>query len=165
MAMSELNRRRWRSFRRNGRAFWSLVIFSVLFVVAMLAEVVANDKPVVVSYRGELFFPAYNFYPETAFGGDFGTEAIYRDEAVQCLIVTGGRQECWDEPDSLIAAAIMSAIVKPFILGIIGEPGAHEILDFTDLALGVGLMGAALHGFALVLKDAVALKEDHDQII
>ncbi|MBO9454379.1 ABC transporter permease [Paracoccus sp. R12_1] len=104
MAMSELNRRRWRSFRRNGRAFWSLVIFSVLFVVAMLAEVVANDKPVVVSYRGELFFPAYKFYPETAFGGDFGTEAIYRDEAVQCLIVTGGRQECWDEPDSLSAA-------------------------------------------------------------
>ncbi|RJL19216.1 ABC transporter permease [Paracoccus siganidrum] len=104
MAMSELNRRRWRNFRRNKRAFWSLVIFSVLFVTSMLAEVVANDKPILVSFRGELHVPAYKFYPETAFGGDFRTEAIYRDEAVQCLIVTGGREECWDEPDELIAA-------------------------------------------------------------
>ncbi|MFC0200265.1 ABC transporter permease [Paracoccus rhizosphaerae] len=104
MAMSELNRRRWRNFRRNGRAFWSLVIFSVLFVVAMFAEVVANDKPIVVSYRGELYWPAYNFYPETAFGGDFGTEAIYRDPAVQCLIVSGGSQDCWDDPEGLVEA-------------------------------------------------------------
>lgn len=104
MALSELNRRRWRSFRRNGRAFWSLILFTGLFVTAMCAEIVANDKPIIAGYRGELFFPAYRFYPETAFGGDFGTEAIYRDEAVQCLIVTGGRQECWDDPDTLIAA-------------------------------------------------------------
>ncbi|MGZ3217327.1 ABC transporter permease [Paracoccus sp. T5] len=109
MAMSELNRRRWRNFRRNGRAFWSLVIFSLLFVTAMLAEVVANDKPIVVSYRGELFWPAYNFYPETAFGGDFGTEAIYRDEAVQCLIVSGGREECWDDPEGILEAVELGA--------------------------------------------------------
>lgn len=104
MAMSELNRRRWRNFRRNKRAFWSAIIFSILFVIAMFAEVVANDKPIVVSYRGELYFPVYNFYPETAFGGDFKTEAIYKDEAVQCLIVTGGMQDCWDDPETLIAA-------------------------------------------------------------
>ncbi|MBC9245656.1 ABC transporter permease [Paracoccus sp. 11-3] len=104
MALSELNRRRWRNFRRNKRAFWSAIIFSILFVIAMFAEVVANDKPIVVSYRGELYFPVYNFYPETAFGGDFKTEAIYKDEAVQCLIVTGGVQDCWDDPETLIAA-------------------------------------------------------------
>lgn len=52
-----------------------------------------------VRYRGEFFFPVYQFYPETAFGGDFRTEAIYTDPAVQCLIVTGGRQECWDTPE------------------------------------------------------------------
>ncbi|MFN4061848.1 ABC transporter permease [Paracoccus hibiscisoli] len=104
MAMSELNRRRLRNFRRNGRAFWSLVIFSVLFVTAMFAEIVANDKPIVVRYQGDLYWPAYNFYPETAFGGDFGTEAIYRDEAVQCLIISGGREACWDDPEGLIEA-------------------------------------------------------------
>ena len=71
MAVSELNRRRWRSFRRNKRAFWSLVVFTLLFVIAMFAELVANNKPILVSFRGELHVPAYKFYPETAFGGDF----------------------------------------------------------------------------------------------
>ncbi|NHF72616.1 ABC transporter permease [Paracoccus xiamenensis] len=103
MALSELNRRRWRNFRRNTRAFWSLVIFAVLFTVAMFAELVANDKPIVVSYRGELYFPVYNFYPETTFGGDFATQAIYTDPAVQCLIVSGGREECWDDPEGFMA--------------------------------------------------------------
>lgn len=67
--------------------------------------------------------------------------------------------------DSLIAAAIMSAVVVPFLLDILGEPDPGRIFRFSDLALGVGLMGAALHGFALVLKDAVALKEDNDQFV
>ncbi|MBK4215654.1 ABC transporter permease [Paracoccus caeni] len=104
MALSELNRRRWRNFRRNGRAFWSLVIFSVLFLVALAADFVANDKPIVVSYRGDLYFPIQNFYPETTFGGDLRTSAIYSDIAIQCMIKTGGREECWDEPEDLIAA-------------------------------------------------------------
>lgn len=104
MAVSELNRRRWRNFRRNGRAFWSLVIFAVLFVTAMFAEIVANDKPIVVRYQGELYWPAYNFYPETTFGGDFGTEAVYREAEVQCLIVSGGREDCWDDPEGFMAA-------------------------------------------------------------
>ena len=103
MMLSALNQRRWRNFRRNRRAFWSLVIFAVLFVLSLLAEVIANDKPIVVGYRGELYFPAYRFYPETTFGGDFGTEAIYRDPGVQCLIVSGGRPECWDAPEDVMA--------------------------------------------------------------
>lgn len=105
MALSPLNARRWRNFAANRRAFWSLWIFLALFVASLFAEVIANDKPVLVRYRGEFFFPAYRFYPETAFGGDFRTEAIYRDEAVQCLIVTGGRQECWDDPQGVITEA------------------------------------------------------------
>ncbi|MDF3608470.1 ABC transporter permease [Paracoccus sp. DMF-8] len=105
MAVSELNRRRWRNFRRNGRAFWSLVIFTVLFVLSLFAELIANDKPIVVSYRGSLYFPVYNFHSEKTFGGEFGTEAIYSDPSVQCLIVTGGRQECWENPETTTAQA------------------------------------------------------------
>ena len=104
MAMSELNRRRLRNFRRNRRAFWSLILFSVLFVASLFAELIANDRPIMVSYKGEYYFPVYRFYPETAFGGDFGTEAIYTDPGVQCLIKTGGRPECWDDPEGVIAA-------------------------------------------------------------
>ncbi|MDP0929605.1 ABC transporter permease [Paracoccus onubensis] len=104
MAISELNRRRLRNFRRNRRAFWSLVILTILFVISSFAELVANDRPIVVSYRGELYWPVKNFYPESAFGSDFNTEAIYTDPAVQCLIKSGGREACWDEPEQIIAS-------------------------------------------------------------
>ncbi len=67
--------------------------------------------------------------------------------------------------DSLIGAAIMSAIVAPAILGAMNEPGTHEVLRFTDLALGVGLMGIALHGFAGVMRDAVAIKKENDEFV
>ena len=105
MAMTELTRRRLRNFRRNKRAFWSLILFSLLFVASLFAELIANDRPIVVSFKGSLHFPVYRFYPETAFGGDFGTEAIYTDPGVQCLIKTGGRPECWDDPEGVEAEA------------------------------------------------------------
>ena len=102
MALSPLNQRRWRNFRRNGRAFWSLIIFSVLFGLSLFAEFIANDKPILVKYRGEFYTPIFNFYPETKFGGDFQTEAIYRDPEVQCLIDSGGLEECFDDPEGII---------------------------------------------------------------
>ncbi|WP_420821362.1 ABC transporter permease [Pseudooceanicola aestuarii] len=103
--LSPLNQRRWRNFRRNRRAFWSLVIFSVLFGLSLFAEFIANDKPILVNYRGEYFLPSFKFYPETAFGGDFQTEAVYRDPEVQCLIVSGGLDSCFDDPEGIIADA------------------------------------------------------------
>ncbi|WP_170328832.1 ABC transporter permease [Ruegeria arenilitoris] len=102
MALSPLNQRRWRNFRRNGRAFWSLIIFSVLFGLSLFAEFIANDKPILVKYRGEFYTPIFNFYPETEFGGDFQTEAIYRDPEVQCLIGSGGIEDCFDDPEGII---------------------------------------------------------------
>lgn len=119
MAMSELNRRRLRNFRRNKRAFWSLIIFSVLFVASLFAELIANDRPIMVSYKGEYYFPVYRFYPETAFGGDFGTEAIYTDPGVQCLIRTGGRPECWDDPEAVEKEAAETGVIS----GQAVEPG------------------------------------------
>ena len=105
MALSPLNRRRLRNFRRNSRAFWSLIIFSVLFGLSLFGEFIANDKPILVKYQGELYMPVFNFYPETAFGGDLPIEAAYAYEDVQCLIVTGGLEECWDDPEGLLADA------------------------------------------------------------
>ncbi|WP_170378370.1 ABC transporter permease [Ruegeria atlantica] len=102
MALSPLNQRRWRNFRRNSRAFWSLIIFSVLFGISLFAEFIANDKPILVKYRGEFYTPIFNFYPETEFGGDFQTEAIYRDPEVKCLIDSGGLEECFDDPEGII---------------------------------------------------------------
>lgn len=105
MALSPLIQRRWRNFTRNRRAYWSLWIFAILFGISLCAEFVANDKPILVHYRGEFFVPVFNFYPETAFGGDFMTEAVYRDPEVKCLIATGGLDACFDDPETLIEDA------------------------------------------------------------
>lgn len=104
-SLSPLNQRRWRNFRRNRRAYWSLWIFSILFGLSLFAEFIAYDKPILVSYRGEIYTPIWNFYPETAFGGDFQTEAVYRDPEVKCLIATGGLDLCFDDPEAYIEDA------------------------------------------------------------
>ena len=83
-------RRQWRAFRRNRRGFWSLGLFLVLFVVSLGAEFVANDRPVMVQYQGDLYFPVFKTYPETTFGGLFETEANYRDPYVAELIEDDG---------------------------------------------------------------------------
>lgn len=106
MRLSPLNQRRWRNFKANRRAFWSLWIFLTLFVLSLFAELIANDRPIIVHYKGESYFPIYKFYPETAFGGDFKTEAVYTDEGLQCLIRTGGIQDCWDDPAGVEKAAV-----------------------------------------------------------
>ena len=98
LRLSPLNQRRLDNFRANRRALWSLRIFLMLFAISMMAEFVANDKPILVQYRGDYFVPIAKFYPETAFGGDFQTEAIYRDPEVQCLIAFGGVLDCLDDP-------------------------------------------------------------------
>ena len=103
--LSPINKRRWRNFKRNRRAYWSLWIFAILFGLSLFAEFIANDKPILVQYRGEYFTPVLKFYPETAFGGDFRTEAIYRDPEVQCLIVSGGLEDCFDDPEGIIEDA------------------------------------------------------------
>ncbi|MGX9854180.1 ABC transporter permease [Limimaricola variabilis] len=124
MALSPLNARRWRNFKRNRRALWSLVIFSVLFGLSLFAELLANDKPLLVSYRGELRSPIVSFYSERDFGGDFPTEAAYSDPEVQCLIVTGGLTDCFYEPAAIMAAAEA------------GEPLPLEESDPADYAKG-----------------------------
>ena len=111
MQVSALNKRRWRNFRANKRAYWSLIIFNICFLLSLFAELIANDKPILVKYRGEYFFPIVIFYPETAFGGDFKTEAVYRDPEVQCLIMTGGLEDCFEVPEEIINAISSKSFV------------------------------------------------------
>lgn len=88
--MSPINQRRWAQFKANRRGWWSLWIFSVLFAITLLAELVANDRPLLVEYQGEWFFPVFADYPETTFGGDFPTSTDYRDPFVRELIEADG---------------------------------------------------------------------------
>jgi microcin C transport system permease protein len=81
--LSPLNRRRLANFRANRRGFWSLWIFLVLFVISLFAELIANERPVLIYYDHAFYMPVFKSYPETAFGGEFETEADYRDPYVQ----------------------------------------------------------------------------------
>ncbi len=79
--ISPLNKRRWQNFKANRRGYWSLWIFLVLFVLSLFAEFIANDKPVLAYYKGELLFPVLVDYPEEKFGG-FLAVTDYRDPAI-----------------------------------------------------------------------------------
>ncbi|MEM9049829.1 MAG: ABC transporter permease [Pseudomonadota bacterium] len=107
---SPLQKRRWSAFRANRRALWSLRFFLLFLVVALPAEFVANDRPLIVSYQGSWHFPVLRFYPETEFGGEFETEAEYAEIEVQCLIISGGLDICFDDPEGVIEAARSGAV-------------------------------------------------------
>ena len=77
-------------FRHNRLGVISLIVFALVFVVCMAANVIANDKPLLVQYDGSYYFPVVKAYPETTFGGIFETEANYKDPAVQQLINAQG---------------------------------------------------------------------------
>src|SRR3954463_12153375 len=76
-------RRAWRRFRSNRLGYVSLVVFAVLFGISLLAEVVSNDKPLVVRYEGHWYFPLVQTLPETTFGGDFPTPTDYLDPLIR----------------------------------------------------------------------------------
>ena len=90
MTLSEINRRRLANFRANRRGYWSFWIFLALFALSLCAEVIANDRPVLVRYDGAFYTPFARAYPETTFGGEFETEADYRDPQVEALIAAKG---------------------------------------------------------------------------
>ena len=86
MTLSPIAQRRLKQFKRNRRGWYSFWLFMFLFTLSLGAELIANDKPILLQYDGGYYFPVFQSYPETAFGGEFETEAVYRDPFVQDLI-------------------------------------------------------------------------------
>ncbi len=87
--VSPLNQRRWANFKANRRGYWSLWIFLVLFVLSLGSEFIANDKPIIASYKGEILFPVLVAYPEEKFGG-FYAVTDYRDPVIRDEINANG---------------------------------------------------------------------------
>ena len=87
--LSPLNQRRWQNFKANRRGYWSLWIFLGFFILSLFAEFLANDKPLVASYNGEILFPVLVDYPEEKFGG-FLAVTDYRDPFIQEEINANG---------------------------------------------------------------------------
>jgi microcin C transport system permease protein len=95
LTLSPINQRRWRVFKLNRRGYYSLIIFTALFFITLFAEFIANDKPFLVKYDGALYMPIFKMYTEKQFGGEFETEADYRDPEVQKLIHEKGGWMVW----------------------------------------------------------------------
>src|SRR3990167_1788430 len=86
MNFSPINRRRVERFKANKRGWWSLWLFLGLFILSLGAELIANDKPLLVEYQGDWYFPVLKRYPETVFGGEFHLEANYKSPYIRELI-------------------------------------------------------------------------------
>ena len=93
--LSPLNKRRLRAFKANRRGYYSFIVFTTLFVVTLFAEFIANDKPFLVKYDGAYYTPIFKMYTEKQLGGEFETEADYRDPEVQRLIHEKGGWMVW----------------------------------------------------------------------
>ncbi|WP_374369395.1 ABC transporter permease [Dongia sp.] len=88
--VTPLTARRWRNFAANRRGFWSLIFFLVFFFISLPAEFIANDRPIVVSYQDEIYWPVFHEYGEEVFGGIAGLRADFSDPALIARIMEGG---------------------------------------------------------------------------
>ncbi|MEN8352303.1 ABC transporter permease [Acinetobacter towneri] len=88
--MSPIMQARVQRFKQNKLGFGCFIVFIIIFVLSLAAELIANDKPLLVKYEQSLYLPVFKAYPETTFGGVFETEADYKDPVVQQLIADRG---------------------------------------------------------------------------
>jgi microcin C transport system permease protein len=152
--LDPLQQRRLENFRANRRARWSFWIFSFLFIISLLAPLIANDKPLLVSYKGEYFTPITSFYPETTFGGDFETEADYTDPFIEELIAEEG-WTIWPLIPYSYDTIVYEAQPSP------SAPGARNWLGTDDQARDVtarliyGFRVSVLFGLALTLVTSI----------
>lgn len=143
-------RKRWLRFRHNRRGFYSLVIFLVLFGISLFAEVLSNDKPLLVHYQGEYYFPLLRMYPETVFGGDFETETDYRDPYIRSILTTDDNWIMYPlNPHSFnsINLELDSPVPSP--------PTAENLLGTDDR--GRDVLARLLYGFRLSVLFGAAL--------
>ncbi|WP_173678543.1 MULTISPECIES: ABC transporter permease [Pseudomonas] len=90
LTLSPIGQRRWQRFKSHRRGWWSLWLFIALFALTLGGELIANDKPLLVAYQGQWYFPAFKCYTEQQFGGELPFQPDYRSAAVRQLIEEQG---------------------------------------------------------------------------
>ena len=131
MRITAITRRRIDNFKRNRRGYISSVFFMVLFFISLFAELIATDKPLMVWFDGAVYSPALFEYTETAFGGEFETEADYRDEFVAELIEEKG----WSHVNLLnVTTSSLPQIIKQTEQGV---PLWKAFIIFALIALAI----------------------------
>ncbi|MDP1840487.1 MAG: ABC transporter permease [Reyranella sp.] len=154
--MTPLNRRRFAIFRSSRRGMISLVVFGLLFFVSLFAELLANNRPILIRYDGAFYSPMLRDYPETTFGGDFPTNAVYTDHELQTLIHEKGGWILWPpipySYDTVLKGDGRKALLPPSWEHLLGtDDQARDVLA----RLIYGFRISVLFGFALTLLSAV----------
>jgi microcin C transport system permease protein len=153
---NSLARRRWRNFRKNRRGYYSLILFGILFILSLLAEVISNDKPFLVQYQGSYYLPLLKKYPETVFGGDFETETDYRDSYILEKLTSNGNT-VYFPPNPHSYNSINLELNQP----VPSPPSNKNLLGTDDRGRDVlarliyGFRLSVLFGFALTLVGTV----------
>ncbi|KJV37117.1 ABC transporter permease [Acinetobacter brisouii] len=153
--MSPMLQQGLQRFRQNRLGFFCLIIFLIVFVLSSMAELIANDKPLLVRYQQHFYFPVVKSYPETTFGGVFETEADYRDPAVQQMINAHGWQlwpivhYSYQTPNLELAVPVPSPPTSENWLGT--DDQGRDV--FARLLYGLRV--SLLFGFALTLFSAI----------
>ncbi|KAA8995255.1 ABC transporter permease subunit [Affinibrenneria salicis] len=147
--LSPINQARWARFKNNRRGYWSLWLFLLLFIISLGAELIANDKPLIVRYDGHLYAPALVNYTETDFGGQLATAADYRDPWLSQQLARHGWM-LWP-PVRFSYATINYATDTPFP----SAPNRHNWLG-TD-SQGRDVVAQVLYGFRISLLFGLAL--------
>jgi len=143
-------RRAWRRFRRNRLGYWSLIAFCVLVVVSLFAELVSNDRPLVVRYEGQTYFPIFKDYSEKTFGGDFEANTDYLDPFILERLSTGGNWAVFaPNPYGPKTLNYFAAEPNP------SRPTRANLLGTDDR--GRDLLAQLLYGFRVSVLFALAL--------
>lgn len=156
MALSTKNRQRWERFKAHRMGLVSAVLFSVLFVVTLFSELIANDRPILVQYNDQLYYPVLTDYPETVFGGEFETAADYRDPYVQSLITDSGGWMIWP-----LIPYRYNTIIYDLPVPAPSPPSADNWLGTDDQGRDVlarvlyGFRISVLFGFSLTILSAL----------
>jgi microcin C transport system permease protein len=143
-------RRTWQRFRRQRLGFVSLALFSTLFVLSLLGEVISNDRPLVVRYDGHYYFPIVRDYPETLFGGDFAARTNYLDPYIRNRLEANGNFALY-APNRYYYDTVDYFAARPFP----APPSASNWLG-TD-QFGRDVLARLLYGFRLSVLMALAL--------
>ncbi|MBF0588769.1 MAG: ABC transporter permease [Magnetococcales bacterium] len=147
---SPIAQRRWQRFKSHRRGTLSLVLFSLLFILSLGAELISNDKPLLVSYQGALYYPLLKVYPETQFGGDFETEADYKDPYVLEQLTAAGNWVLFP-PNPHSFNTINTQLTQPAP----SPPSKDNLLGTDDR--GRDVLARLIYGFRLSVLFAMGL--------
>ena len=144
------SRRAWQRFKRNRLGYWSLLLFCLLVVSSLFAEVLSNDKPLVASYQGKLYFPLLKDYSEKTFDGDFDTPTDYLDPFIRSKLSQNGNWAIY--PPNPYGARTINYFAKdpnP------SAPSSDNLLGTDDR--GRDLLAQLIYGFRLSVLFGLAL--------